>query len=142
MALKFIADTDFKGIIGATVLSTLKGPDSVNLVEAEANAISELDPLREKFDIDGMLAKTKANRHKVLVRILVHITTYYLYNTVPDDEIPARIMENYKKELTTIRDLATGKLGSTLDPHVDTTTGEAKTAFRWGSNKKRSHDIY
>lgn len=142
MALKFIIEADFKGILGASVLAGLKGTNSENLTESELRAISELDPLRGKFDIDNMLAASGTSRHPVLIRILVHITAYYLYNTVPDDEIPDRIVDNWKKELKLISDLASGKASSTLGTLTDKTTGEQVTKFRWGSNAKRSHDLY
>ena len=142
MALKFIIEADFKGILGVSVLTGLKGANTENLIESELRSISELDPLRGKFDIDGMLAKVGADRHPVMIRMLVHITAYYLYNTVPDDDIPQRIIDNWKKELAFIKDLASGKASSTLDVLVDETTGEKVTTFRWGSNKKRSHDLY
>lgn len=142
MALKFIAETDFKGILGATVLSGLKGAGSENLIESELRALSELDPLKGKFDLETMLGQAGTERHPVLIRILVHITAYYLYNTVPDDEIPARIVDNWKKELLFIKELASGKASSTLDMLTDETTGDKVTTFRWGSNKKRSHDLY
>lgn len=142
MALKFLTEPDFKGILGASVLASLKGADSVNLAESELRSISELDPLRAKFDIDGMLAKVANERHPVLIRILVHITAYYLYNTVPDDDIPDRIVDNWKKELLFIKELASGKASSTLDNLTNETTGEKVTNFRWGSNKRRSHDLY
>lgn len=140
--MKFITEADFKGILGASVLAGLKGTNSENLTESELRAISELDPLRGKFDIDTMIAASGTARHPVLIRILVHITAYYLYNTVPDDEIPDRIVDNWKKELKLISDLASGKASSTLGTLTDEITGEEVTKFRWGSNKKRSHDLY
>jgi hypothetical protein len=142
MALKFLTEPDFKGILGTSVLTSLKGVGSENLVESELRAISELDPLRSKFDIAGMMEKVGEERHPVMIRILVHITAYYLYNTVPDDEIPGRIVDNWKKELQFIKDLASGKTSSTLGDLTSETTGEKVTSFRWGSNKKRSHDLY
>lgn len=142
MALQFLTEADFKGVLGATVLLGLKGTNSENLIDSESLAISELDPLQGKFDITNMLATSGTSRHKVLVRILVNITAYYLYNTVPDDEIPQRIVDNWKKELQLIKDLAAGKASSTLVVLTDDDTGEAVLTFRWGSNKKRTHDLY
>ena len=142
MALTFIKETDFKGIIGTSVLTGLKGTGSENLIEAEKRAISHLDPLRGKFDIDTLLAQKDNSRHTVLVRMVVNITAYYLYNSVPDTEIPERIVDNFKMELTNIKDLASGKLSSTLSTLEDAATGEPVTRFRWGSNPKRSHGLY
>lgn len=140
--MKFLEEKDFKGVLGQSALAGLKGPGAVNLDESEDRAISELDPLRGKFNVTIMLGKKGIARHPVLIRMLVHITAYYLYNTVPDDEIPQRIVDNYRKELTLIKDLAAGKQSSTLDTLIDDTTGESVTIFRWGSNRKRSHDLF
>lgn len=141
MVLQFITETDFKGILGASVIAGLKGTNSENLIESEKRAISELDPLRAKFDIDGMLSQTGTARHPVIVRVLINITAYYLYNTVPDDEIPQRIVDNFKKEIQFIKDLVTGKTSSTLTGLTDD-EGEKLTTFRWGSNKARTHSLY
>lgn len=139
--MEFLNKTDFKGIIAIGIMSRLEGDADVNLNEAEDLAISELDPLRSKFNIDAELNKADDNRNKVLVRIMVHITAYYLYNSVPDDEIPDRIVDNWKKELKTIADIASGKLSSTLEA-LTGNDGEKVTTFRWGSNKKRAHELY
>lgn len=137
----FLTDTDFKGILSPLVLTQLRGTGSENLSESEKLAISELDPLRAKFNINSELQKAGTTRNKTLVRILVNITAYYLYNTVVDDEIPERITANWKKELATIEKIATGKINSTLDTLEDA-EGKAETNFRWGSNAKRSHELY
>lgn len=133
----FLTSADFTGILSAGVITKLgSGFD-----KAEALAVSELDPLRGKFNIDTELAKAGTIRNKTLVRMMVHITAYYLYNTVPDDEIPQRIIDNWKKELAAIEKIAAGKLNTTLDT-LTSETGQPVTVFRWGSNPKRSHEVY
>lgn len=139
--MKFLKETDLIGILASSILEGLRGVADKDLNTAEELAISELDPLRGKFDIVGELAKTGSNRNGLLVRIQVHITAYYLYNRVVDDEIPQRIIDNYKKEIATIEKIAAGKMSSTLDPLTDD-SGNVETLFRWGSNKKRTHELY
>ncbi len=140
MALQFLDENDFKGIIAASTLANLKGTDSENLVEAEKFAISELSCLYSLYDIDGELAKTSTSRNKELVRILVSITAYYLYNTVIDDEIPERIKDNFDKEYQHIIDVCNG-LASTLDSLTDD-DGETITRFRSDADDQRSHDPF
>jgi hypothetical protein len=135
--MDFLKQTDFDGILAESVYTAL-GDD---IDTSEELAISELDPLRGKYNIDAELAKSDANRNRTLVRILVHITAYYLYNTVPDDEIPDRIVDNYKKEIATIEKIAAGKLNSTLITNLDD-EGNSVTVFRWNSNRERSHSLY
>lgn len=135
--MKFLTQDDFNGVLSAGVITKLgSGFD-----KAESLAISELDPLRGKFNIAAELAKGAANRNTTLVRIMVHVTAYYLYNTVPDDEIPERITDNWKKELATIEKIAGGKINSTLET-LTSDTGKSVTMFRWGSNRARSHELY
>jgi len=87
----FLSADDFKGALATGLLTQLRGTADANLAAAELNAISELDPLKERYDIDAELAKTTTGRNKVLIRILVSLTAYWLFNTVPDDDPPSGI---------------------------------------------------
>lgn len=135
--MDFLTIPDFKGILADTIQTDL----SAGFDKAEKMAISELDPLRVKYDIDGELDKNGDNRNITLVRMVVNITAYYVYNTVVDDEIPQRIIDNWKHELATIEKIASGKMNSTLDSLTDD-DGNSVTVFRWNSNPKRSHSLY
>ncbi len=139
--MQFLKESDFNGIIGSSTLTTLKGDDSENLTTAENLAISELDPLRTNFDIDTELAKNNTDRNTLMIRLLVHITAYYLYNTVVDDEIPERIYDNYKMSVSDIQKIATGKLGCTLEPILDE-TNRPKSNYRFGGDELRDNDIF
>lgn len=138
----FLTTNDFNGIIGANTLSNLRGAADVNLNTAEKLAISELDPLRANFDVDGELAKTDDSRSDLLVRMLVHITAYYLFNKVEDDDIPERITDNYNNQLKTIEKIAAGKMSTTLDALIDEDTGLTKSKYRFGGNTPRDNDIF
>lgn len=140
MALQFLSENDFKGTISSSVLNTLKGTASENLEEAEQLAISELSCLYASYDVDAELNKTGSSRNKELVRILVGITAYYLYNTVIDDEIPERIKDNFEKEYKHVIAVCKG-LASTLDK-LTNGEGEAVTRFRFDADEQRSHDPY
>lgn len=140
MALQFLEENDFKGTLSTSVLDTLKGTNSENLEKAEQLAISELSCLYATYDIDGELAKTGTARNKELIRILVSITAYYLYNTVVDDEIPDRIKENFEKEYKHVIAVCKG-LASSLD-QLTGDDGQAVTRFRFDSDEQRSHDPY
>lgn len=140
--MQFLTDDDLKGIIGAATLATLEGIASENLDTAEELAISELDPLRENYDIDGELAKTGTVRNSMLVRMLVHITVYYLFNTVEDVDIPERVDKNYQNQLKAIEKIASGKLATTLEQLIDETTELPKSKYRFGGDDLRDNDIY
>lgn len=140
MALQFLEENDFKGTLSTSVLDTLKGTNSENLEKSEQLAISELSCLYATYDVDAELAKTGTGRNKELVRILVSITAYYLYNTVVDDEIPDRIKENFEKEYKHVIAVCKG-LASSLDK-LTGDDGESVTRFRFDADEQRSHDPY
>ena len=140
--MDFLKSEDFNGIIGANTLSDLRGVDDANLNTAEQLAVSELDPLRANFDIDGELAKTNAARSDLLVRILVHITAYYLFNKIEDDDIPERINDNYNNQIKLIEKIAAGKMSTTLDALTDEETGLTKSKYRFGGDTPRDNDIF
>ncbi len=140
--MQFLTTTDLTGIIGSNTLAQLRGAADANLETAEDLALSELDPLRANYDIDAELLKTTTSRNDMLVRMLVHITVYYLYNSVEDVDIPERVDENYRLQLKNIEKIATGKLSSTLDALTDDTTGLTKSNYRFGSDTARNHDIF
>ena len=139
--MRFLKDTDFKGIIALTILNRLRGVNDEDLNESEKLAVSELASLRGRYDIDAELGKSGDNRNEEMKRMVVNITAYYLYNTVIDDEIPERIADNFKKESRAIQNIAQGKTFCTLKP-LKLTDGTIKSKFRSGSDKGRDNNIF
>lgn len=139
--MQFILESDFKGIIGPNTLASLRGAADENLDSAEDLALSELNPLRANFDIDTELSRTGDDRNEVLVRMVVHITVYYLFNAVEDNDIPERVETNYNNQLKAIEKIATGKLSSTIDPLYDEES-KPKGNYRFGGDAPRDHNIF
>jgi phage gp36-like protein len=140
--MQFLVTTDLNGIIGSNTLTSLRGVADANLDTAEDLALSELDPLYANFDIPGELLKSGSTRNDMLVRMLVHITVYYLFNAVEDVDIPERVDENYRMQIKNIKEIASGKLSSTLDTLTNDETGLPKSNYRWGSDAARDNDIF
>lgn len=139
--MQFLETNDFNGIIGANTLTSLRGAADANLDTAEELAVTELDPLRAKFDIPAELAKTGTSRNGLMIRLMIHITAYYLFNTVDDVDIPERIAENYRMQIQAIAKIASGSMESTLTPLFDE-DGVQKTSYRFGSDTLRDNDIF
>jgi len=139
--MEFLAESDLKGSIGTTTLAQLKGADSENIATSEQLAISELAPLRGKYNIDAELAKTSTDRNKELLRMMVAITIYYLYNTVVDQEIPQRVVDNFDREVKNIKAISTGNQYTTIEA-ITETDGTTRTNFRYGGDDPRSHDPF
>lgn len=139
--MQFLTETDFNGIIGANTLNSLRGGDDVNLATAEELAITELDPLQAKFNISAELAKTGSNRNGLMIRLMIHITAYYLFNTVDDNDIPERITENYNTQIKNIAKIAAGQMECTLTPILNE-DASPKTSYRFGGDDPRDNDIF
>jgi len=140
--MQFLTANDLTGVIGANSLTTLRGVDDANLDTAESLALSELDPLRINYDIDAELAKSGSGRNAMLVRMLVHITVYYLYNTVEDVDIPERVDTNYNNQLKDIEKMAAGKKACTLDALLSDVDSKPKSNYRFGGDTPRDYNIF
>lgn len=139
--MQFLTETDFNGIIGANTLSSLRGAGDVNLATAEELAITELDPLRAKYNVQAELAKSGANRNGLMIRLMIHTTAYYLFNTVDDNDIPERITENYNTQIKNIAKIAAGQMECTLTPLLNE-DASPKTSYRFGGDEPRDNDIF
>jgi phage gp36-like protein len=126
--MAFITTSDLSGSISTSMLNQLIAAGA-NFANCLTTAISELAPLRTNFKIDAELDKSGTNRNDELLRIVVAITTYYLFNTVEDDAIPQRVIDNYNKAIKDIKAIADGKQGTTIERIVDE-NGTSKTSIR------------
>jgi len=139
--MQFLTSTDFNGIISAASYNSLKGTADANINEAEKLALSELAPLRGNYDINYELALSGTSRNAEVIRILVHIAAYYLYNTVEDVEIPERIDKNYDNQVKLIAKIAGGSVYSTIKPLLNEDS-TPKSNYRFGSDAARNNDIF
>lgn len=126
--MAFITTSDLSGSISTSMLNQLIAAGA-NFSNCLTTAISELAPLRTNFNIDAELDKSGTNRNDELLRIVVAITTYYVFNTVEDDAIPQRVIDNYNKAIKDIKAIADGKQGTTIERIVDE-NGTSKTSIR------------
>ena len=69
------------------------------------------------------------------------LSVYYLYQSIPDDEIPERVRINYEDVIREIDRVAAGKDNCTMRPVLGQ-DGKAKTQFRWASSPRRTHNPF
>lgn len=139
--MQFLTTTDFNGIISASSYNSLKGTADANVNEAEKLALSELAPLRGNYDVAYELALTGTSRNAEVIRILVHIAAYYLYNTVEDVEIPERIDNNYNNQVKLIAKIAGGSVYTTIKPLLNEDL-TPKSNYRFGGDEPRNNEIF
>ena len=65
------------------------------------------------------------------------LAIYYIYQSVPDEEIPERVRQNYEDAIAEIQRVASGKDNSTLSPITDQ-SGEVRVRSRFYYEARRN----
>lgn len=99
--------------------------------------------LGNKYDMPLEFGKTGAARNKVVVRWAKVLVIYYIYERVPDEMVPERVVKNYDEVMKALEKIEDGEAGiPSLPPITEEQDGESRpvTRRRWGSLEKRTHD--
>lgn len=114
------------------------------LDSAEEEALGMIDKfLGNKYDMVLEFGKTGASRNKVLIRWAKVLVLYYIYERVPDDMVPERVVKNYDEVMEMLEKVEDGDAGIPgLPAKTEEVDGQTQpvTTRRWGSQKKRTHD--
>lgn len=142
MELKFLQQEDYLTFISENSLSKRLRDNASKLVDCENAAFGHIyDKLSQRFRISQEIERQGRNRNPSLVRWMVILAVYYLYQSGPDDEIPEHVRQNYEDVLKEIEKVGSGRHNTTLTP-VLTDTGKPKTVFAWASRPRRSHNPF
>lgn len=138
----FLTIDDFRSKLDADIRNQITGSDDELLDSAELQAMAIIqDAFSSTYDLDIEFAKTAGDRHMNLIRWMLNLTVYFIYERVPDSQVPERVVKNYDDTIAEIKAIEAGKRNTTLTKIVsDIVDGKVKTVFRWGSNTKRSHN--
>ena len=136
----FLQDSDFTNKLAISVKAQLLdgSADAFDLAELSAMAHIE-NSLSELYDLNAEFAKVDSERHRSLVDWTLNLAMYFLYERIPDDQLPPRVVKNYDDTLSIIGKIESGKKNTTLAKLVSETTGKKRTSFRWGSQAKKTH---
>jgi phage gp36-like protein len=140
--MNFLIREDFENNINSSILEQIIGTDVSKLDTAEKNALAQISSkLSGRFDIQQESSMSGDARNSNLIRWAVAISVYAIYNTIPDQDIPERVRDNYTDSIKEIANIAAGKEGSDL-LRITSSDGKSKTKFRWGSSTKRTHNPF
>jgi len=135
----FLTITDFLLKISDDIRNQITGSDDAVLDDAEIHAMAVIqDALYQKYDLDAEFAKTGDNRHKNLLRWMLNLALYFLYERIPDNQVPERVVKNYDDTVIEIKNIEIGKRNTSLAKLTREDNGRKETNVRWGSNKKRT----
>lgn len=135
----FITEADYTPRIQDNRLSMIIEADTDLLDDAESTAIAVVsDALYPYYNIATILATTGADRPKQVVRWVLNLTIYYLYERIPDKLVPERVVKNYDETLNMLTRISDGQESVNL-PRLTTEEGIDATKFRHGSSAPREH---
>ena len=142
----FISADDYKPFIKDRNLQQMLDGESIALDQAEDTAITTVkDALFQWYNTDAIFSTTGDARPKQVIRWVVCLSLYYLYERLPAAVMPDRIKNNYDEVMRWLLDIEDGKKPVDL-PHKQSADGtgtlQDKTKFRWGNGiKPRSHEF-
>jgi len=140
--MRFIKPEDYNTKIRSKQLDQIiQGNDSIKL-DAENVAIATVrDALYPYYDtqqifINDAGISEEDLRHQQVVRWVMNLIMYYLYERIPDKLVPDRIIKNYDDTMSLLMDISDGKKSVDL-PRLTDSEGSTITKFRWGSQEQR-----
>lgn len=142
MTIQFLQPADFLVFITESAFQKLLRNNDSKLTDSERLAYGYIaEKLSARFRITEEIAEQGESRNLSLVRWMSCLSIYFLYQSVPDEEIPERVVKNYDDVCREVERTAAGKDNCTLLPVLDH-SGKPKTAFRWSSQPRRSHNPF
>ena len=115
--MNFLTLSDYLVFITQGALQKILRDNDMKMTDAERMAYGHIyEKLSVSFDLDAEIQKSGTDRNPALVRWMAVLAIYYIYQSVPDNEIPERIRLNYEDVIAEIQRVAAGKDNSTLQP--------------------------
>lgn len=136
----FIDTADYYTYIEQRTFEQVTENNNVFINDAEDTAIVIIkDALYQYYKVDDIFLLIGTNRPRQVVRWVIVLAVYFLYERIPDAATPQRVIDNYKEVMETLDKIAIGKKSINLPASLKTDSSEPTTRFRWGSETKRSH---
>lgn len=138
----FLTLPDYLVFITQGALQKILRDNETKLIDSERMAYGYVyEKLSASFNLDAEIQKREGNRNPALVRWMAVLAIYYIYQSVPDNEIPERVRLNYEDAIAEIQRVASGKDNSTLQP-VTSADGTVRSRSRFYYQPRRSHNPF
>ena len=140
---QFIHESDYKTHLQSEHLEQILSDPTYSkaqiLADAEQDAIAVInDALKGVYDTEQIFSKRGNERPRSVLRWATILVVYMIYERIPDDFIPKRVIKNYDDVLELLKQIAKGQRKVDLPLLMDENK-KVKTRFRWGSEKPRAH---
>lgn len=142
MVIDYLQVADFLLFITESAFRKLIRDNNCKFEDAQRMAFGYIrEKLSARYRIEEELSKKGDSRNPAMLRWMAVMSVYYLYQSVPDSDIPERVRINYEDVIREIDRVASGKDNCTIQPVLGE-DGKVKTSFRWTSNPRRSHNPF
>lgn len=141
--MNFLTVADFILKVPEYIRNQITDTDDSILDDAELHATAIVqDAFFDKYDLNTEFALTGTDRHKNLLRWMLNLVLYFIYERIPDEQVPERIVKNYDDTMMEIKHIEQGKRNTSLTKLIREDNQRKETNFRWGSNTKRNNNPY
>ncbi len=135
----FITSDDYGVKISDNRLQMIIEQDNTLLDDAESTAIAVVkDALYPYYNTETIFATTGEDRPAQVVRWVLCLSLYYLYERIPDKLVPQRVKDNYRDTLDKLQRIS-DQIESVNLPRVTDNDGAIESKFRWGGESARLH---
>lgn len=139
--IDFLIMADYLVYITEGALQKIIRDNDTKLTDCERMAYGYVyEKLSNRFNLDKEIQKKGDDRNPALVRWMSVLAIYYVYQSIPDEEIPERVRQNYEDVIAEIQRVASGKDNSTLEPV--TVNGTVRTRSKFYYNERRSNNPF
>ncbi len=127
------------------VLESQDEDEEAILDAAEIDALGQISFfLANYYNLETEFNKTAGARNAIIVRWAKVLVIYYIYERIPDESVPERVVKNYDDVLKMLEEVnGAEKNVPGLDPKTvtdDEGNSSPVTVRRWGSRPRRSND--
>jgi hypothetical protein len=152
----YITKSDYKSRISTDLLDTIisegesNGDDVLQIVShiAEDTISTRAGVL---YNLSNEWNKTATERNGLIFSWALSISTYWMYQRIDDEDVPAKVIKNYEDTLDALELVSNGKHPLNLPPNTSTPEGsnggdelpviDGSGLRRIGSRTPRSHSI-
>jgi hypothetical protein len=132
--MAFVSNSDFAPYIRTANLNRMIEEEQGTVDDAVATAISVIrDALIARYKVDDIFNAEGEARNKQILRWVIVLALYYLYERLPSNVMPERTRLNYEEVMGFLKDIEDGKKPMDLHQKTDSETGKKLTKFRFGS---------
>lgn len=112
----------------------------IDIASDDAQALVT-DALHQRYNTELIFNRTGNARDNNVVLWMKHIVMYLLFERIPDEAVPERVIKDYDDVMKKLEKIAEGRIPVNLTTRVDTDeSGNTTpiTKFQWGGSKART----